>query len=90
MTKVELVNAIAEKTAQPKKTVAAIVDAFIDVVPEAVASGENVALVGFGTFTKVERAAREGKNPQTKEKITIPAKVVPKFKPGKAFKEAVL
>lgn len=90
MTKFELVDAIAVKTGLTKKDVTKVLDAFVQVVPETVANGENVALVGFGTFSKVEREARTCINPQTKEHMQVAAKTVPHFKAGKTFKDAVL
>ena len=64
-------------------------DAFIDVITEALKNGEKVQLVGFGTFETKTRAARKGINPQTKEEIKIPASTVPGFKAGKALKDAI-
>ena len=89
MNKSELVAAIAEKTEFSKKDTEKLVKAFIDVVSEELTKGEKVQLVGFGTFETVQRAERQGRNPQTKETITIPASIAPKFKPGKALKDMV-
>lgn len=89
MNKAELVAAIAEQANISKKDAEAAMNAFIHTVISEVADGRKIQLIGFGTFEASERAAREGRNPQTGEAITIPASVVPKFKPGKAFKEAV-
>lgn len=89
MNKSELVAAIAEKTELSKKDSEKALKAFIDVVAEELTKGEKIQLVGFGTFEVTERAAREGRNPQTKEAITIPASKAPKFKAGKALKDAV-
>ena len=89
MTKVELVAAIAEKTGLPKKDADAAVKAFTDIISEELKKGEKVQLVGFGTFEVSERAARTGRNPQTKQEITIPASKVPKFKAGKALKDLI-
>lgn len=89
MTKVELVAAIAEKTGLPKKDADAAVKAFTDIVSEELKKGEKVQLVGFGTFEVSDRAARTGRNPQTKQEITIPASKVPKFKAGKALKDLI-
>ncbi len=72
-----------------KKDAEEFLSTVLDVVKKAVKKGEEVSLIGFGTFTKVKRSARNGFNPSTGEKIKIKAKVVPKFKPGKAFKEMV-
>lgn len=89
MNKAELVAAIAEKAEISKKDAEKALNAATQIVVSEVAEGNDVQLVGFGTFTKVERAERTGKNPQTGESINIPAAVVPKFKAGKAFKDAV-
>lgn len=89
MTKAELVQSMAAKADMSKKQVEAALAAFQETVTEAVAAGDKVALVGFGTFEKVEMKERSGRNPQTGEAITIAAKAVPKFHPGKAFKDAV-
>ncbi len=89
MTKAELVTAIAEKTGLTKKDSEKALAAFVDSVTESLAKGESIQLVGFGTFEVRERAAREGRNPRTKETITIPATKVPAFKAGRALKDAV-
>jgi DNA-binding protein HU-beta len=87
--KAELIANMAEKSSLTKKDAEAALKGFIDSVQEALAKGEKVQLVGFGTFEARERAARVGRNPRTKEEITIPASVVPVFKAGKEFKERV-
>ncbi|MCG9890864.1 MAG: HU family DNA-binding protein [Thermosynechococcaceae cyanobacterium MS004] len=89
MNKGELVDAIAEKANVTKKDADAILNATLDIIIESVASGEKVSLVGFGTFEKRDRAAREGRNPKTGESMTIAATTVPAFSAGKSFKEAV-
>ena len=89
MNKVELVTKMAEKSNLTKKDAALALDAFIESVEEALENREKVQLVGFGTFETRERAAREGRNPRTKETITIPASTVPVFKAGKEFKDRV-
>lgn len=89
MNKTEFVAAIAEKAQVTKKDADAMVGAFIETVMEELKNGEKIALTGFGTFETRERSAREGKNPQTGEKIQIAAATVPAFKAGKAFKDAV-
>lgn len=89
MTKADLVNAIAEKAGLSKADAEKALKAFTDAVGEALKAGEKVALVGFGTFSVGERAARTGQNPQTGAKIEIPAAKTPKFKAGKALKDAV-
>ena len=89
MNKVELVAAVAEKAGLSKKDAEKAVAAVLDAVVETVAKEEAVRLVGFGTFEIRARAARTGRNPLTKETITIPASKTPVFKAGKAFKDAV-
>ncbi len=89
MTKTELINAVAEKTGFSKKDSDKAVAAFIDSVTEALAAGDKVALVGFGTFEVKTRGERQGINPRTKEPITIEASKLPAFKAGKALKDAV-
>lgn len=89
MNKIELVTKMAEKSNLTKKEAALALDAFIESVEEALENREKVQLVGFGTFETRERAAREGRNPRTKEAITIPASTVPVFKAGKEFKDRV-
>ena len=89
MNKAELVAAIAEKTELSKKDSEKALKAFIDVVTEELKKGEKVQLVGFGTFEVSERAAREGRNPQTGETMKIEASKAPKFKAGKALKDMV-
>ena len=83
----ELVAAMAEQTNLSKKDAEAALKAFIDVVSEELKKGEKVQLVGFGTFEVSERAAREGRNPQTGETMEIKASKTPKFKAGKALKD---
>ena len=87
MNKTELVAAMAEQTNLSKKDAEAALKAFIDVVSEELKKGEKVQLVGFGTFEVSERAAREGRNPQTVETMEIKASKTPKFKAGKALKD---
>ena len=89
MNKTELIDAIAKESGLSKKDSEAAVKAFVDVVTKDLKKKEKVQLVGFGTFDTVKRAAREGKNPQTGETINIAASVAPKFKAGKALKDAV-
>ena len=89
MNKTELVAAMAEQTNLSKKDAEAALKAFIDVVSEELKKGEKVQLVGFGTFEVSERAAREGRNPQTGKTMTIAACKAPKFKAGKALKDMV-
>ena len=89
MNKTELVAAISEKTELTKKDSEKALKALIDVVAEELKKGEKVQLVGFGTFEVSERAAREGRNPQTGETMKIEASKSPKFKAGKALKDMV-
>ena len=89
MTKTELINAVAEIAELTKKDADKAVSAVIDTITESLAKGEKIQLVGFGTFEVRERAAKEGINPATKEKMNIPAKKVPAFKAGKALKDVV-
>lgn len=89
MNKTELVAAVAAKAELSKKDADAAVTAVFDAVKDALADGDKVALVGFGTFSVKTRAARTGLNPRTKEAIEIPESKVPAFKAGAALKEAV-
>jgi DNA-binding protein HU-beta len=89
MNKAELIASVAEKTEFTKKDSEKAVGAFLDAIREALAAGEKVQLVGFGTFEIRERAARKGRNPQTGEEINIEAASVPVFKAGKALRDAV-
>jgi DNA-binding protein HU-beta len=89
MNKGELVDAIVSKAQTTKKDADAILTATLESIMTAVAKGEKVTLVGFGTFEPRQRAAREGRNPQTGKAIQIPATVVPAFSAGKQFKESV-
>lgn len=89
MNKADLVAAIAAKTGESKKASEALVNAFTEVVADALKGGDKVQLVGFGSFEVRKRAARKGRNPQTKEEIKIPASKAPVFKAGKALKDLV-
>ena len=89
MNKSELIAAIAAKTGETKKSAEASLNAFIEVVTESLVKGDKVQLVGFGSFEVRKRAARKGRNPQTKEEIKIPASKAPVFKAGKALKDLV-
>ena len=89
MTKTELINAVAAKAEICKKDADKAVSAVLSAISDSLIAGEKVQLVGFGTFEVRDRAAREGKNPATGEKITIAATKVPAFKAGKALKDAV-
>ena len=89
MNKAELVAAISEKTGTSKKSTETSLNAFVEIVTEALKKDEKVQLVGFGSFEVRKRAARKGRNPQTKEEIKIPASKAPVFKAGKALKDLV-
>jgi DNA-binding protein HU-beta len=89
MNKTELINSVAEKAGLSKKDAEAAVKAVIGTIEETLKAGDSVALVGFGTFEVRNRAARKGKNPQTKEEILIPATKAPAFKAGKSLKDIV-
>jgi len=89
MNKAELVEKVAGEVGLTKKDVNNVVDAMTSAITDSLAGGEKVTLVGFGTFQVQKRKARQGVNPQTGKKISIPAKDVPKFKPGRSLREAV-
>ena len=91
MYRIELIEKLMSKTKATvsKADVERIVNGFMDEIKNAVAAGDSVHLVGFGTFEARERSARTARNPQTGAPIQIAAKKVPAFKPGKAFKDAV-
>lgn len=89
MNKSELIAAISTKTGDTKKNSEASLNAMIEVITEALVKEDKVQLVGFGSFEVRKRAARKGRNPQTKEEIKIPASKSPVFKAGKALKDSV-
>lgn len=89
MNKSELVDAIAEETQLPKKTIDTVLSSQIAVIQRTVAQGEDVALVGFGTFKRNLRQARTGRHPKTGEPMQIPQSQVPSFSAGKKFREEV-
>lgn len=89
MKKVELVEAVAEETGLTKADATRAIDATFKVIANALANGDKVPLVGFGTFDVSKRAAREGRNPRTGEKVTIAARNAVTFKAGSALKDAV-
>jgi len=89
MNKPELISSIAEKSGMKKKESEAMLDAFVASVKEALKKGDEVRLIGFGLFGTRDRKKRNGVNPRTGKKITIPAKTVPYFKVGKELKDAV-
>ena len=89
MNKTELVYAVAETAKTTKKAAAATVEAVLEEITAAMARGEKVQILGFGSFETRKRAARAGKNPRTGENVEIPAAIVPAFKPGKTLKDLV-
>ena len=89
MNKSELIQAMAEKSGLTVKDATTALNATLEVIQETLQKGESVYLVGFGTFEVKERAARTGRNPQTKQPIEIPASKTPSFKAGKPLKEAI-
>lgn len=89
MNKAELIEAVADKTLTTKKQANAMLDAILGTIVDAVADGEKVTLVGFGSFESRDRVARDGRNPKTGEPMKIPATVVPAFSAGKEFRKAV-
>ena len=89
MNKTEFVDAVAEKADVQKSDAAKIVDSMVDVIGDALKKGDQITLIGFGTFLVSKREARKGRNPRTGEEIQIAASNVPRFKPGKALKESV-
>jgi len=89
MNKAELVEEVAGKVGLTKKEAGNVIDAITSTITDSLAREEKVTLVGFGTFQVRQRKARKGVNPQTKETIQIPAKRVPKFRPGKGLREKV-
>jgi len=89
MNKAELAEEVSTETGLTKAASGRVVSGITDAITDALARGERLTLVGFGTFQAVARKARRGRNPQTGETIQIPAKKVPRFKPGKGLREAV-
>jgi DNA-binding protein HU-beta len=89
MTKSDLIAQVAEQTKLTKKDSAAVIDAIFAAITAALTQGEGLSLTGFGTFAVAERAAKEGRNPKTGEKMAIAASKSVKFKPGKVLKESV-
>ena len=89
MTKNELISAVADSAKLTKTSAATAVDATFDIITGALKRGDEVKLIGFGSFTVVKRAAREGRNPRTGEPVQIKASKAPKFSAGKGLKEAV-
>ena len=89
MNKAELIDAVASRTGLTKSSASGAVDAVFDVITDTLSNRGTIALIGFGTFSTSDRAARTGRNPRTGETINISATCVPKFKAGKGLKEAV-
>ena len=89
MNKSEFIQAMSEKSGLTGKDATTALNATLEVIQESLQKGESVSLVGFGTFEVKERAARTGRNPQTKQPIEIPASKAPSFKAGKPLKEAI-
>ena len=89
MNKAKVIEQMSKLTKMPKSTVKECLEAFITTIGNALKQNKNVAVTGFGTFSVMKRKARAGINPATGKKMTIPAKKVPKFKPGKALKSVV-
>jgi DNA-binding protein HU-beta len=89
MNKAELVSAVAEEASLTKVDAEKAVTGILDALTSCLAQGDKLTLVGFGTFSVAERAARSGQNPQTGKKIDIPASVTPKFKPGNTLKSLI-
>ena len=89
MNKTDLIDSIATKSGLTKKDSAAALEATLSAITDAMAKGDSLTLVGFGTFSVSERAAREGINPLTKAPLQIKAAKIPKFKPGKALRDSI-
>lgn len=89
MNKIELIEAIAIRSKSTKIQTATMLNGLLEVIQETLEGGDSVQLVGFGTFSVTERASREGRNPATGKSMTIPAKKVVKFKPGKTLADAM-
>ena len=89
MNKAQLIEAIASATKLTKTDCESVINATLETVKKSVKKGDDVTLIGFGTFTKAKRKARMGRNPQTGKEIKIPAMTVPKFRPGREFKNYV-
>lgn len=87
MNKAQLIEKISQHTQMTKAQSELVVDATIEIIQKTVAKGEEVKLVGFGTFSRLNRKSRQGRNPKTGEAVQIPSAKVPRFKPGKDFKD---
>ena len=86
MNKAELIEKLSQKTKMTKVQSEALMDAALEIIQKTVSKGEDVKIVGFGTFSAIERGARTGRNPKTGEAVDIPKVKIPRFKPGKDFK----
>lgn len=89
MNKAQLIEKLSTKTLLTKVQSEIVLDAALEIIQKAVAKGDDVKLVGFGTFSKVQRKARKARNPKTGTPVQIPGSKVPRFKPGKEFKDVV-
>jgi DNA-binding protein HU-beta len=89
MRKQDLIRAVAKKTSRPENQVGPVVDALFNTIQDALADGDEVAISGFGSFRVVERPARKGRNPQTREEITIGPRRTPAFRAGASLKRSV-
>jgi len=89
MNRAELISAVADRAGMTKEAAGGAIDACISCITDTLASGEEVRLLGFGNFVVADRKATTARNPRTGEPIQVPASKAPKFKPGKALKEAV-
>ena len=89
MNKAQLIEAVSKNTKMTKVDAELVLNTAIDTIKKTIRKGEDVTLIGFGTFTRTKRKARMGRNPQTGKEIKIPAMTVPKFRPGREFKDAV-
>jgi DNA-binding protein HU-beta len=89
MNKAQLIEAVAKSAKVTKVDAELVLNTALDTIKKSVKKGDDVTLIGFGTFTKSKRKARTGRNPQTGKEIKIPAMVVPKFRAGREFKDTV-
>ncbi len=89
MNKAQLIETVSTMTKTTKVDTESVLNATIETIKKSVKKGDDVTLIGFGTFTKAKRKARTGRNPQTGKEIKIPAMNVPKFRPGREFKDTV-
>jgi nucleoid DNA-binding protein len=89
VTKQEFIDLVADRSGLTKRDAAAAVDAFLESITETLRNGESVSFIGFGKFSAQQRAARQGVNPRTGERVSIPAATVPKFSAGRSLKQAL-